>query len=168
MSSGIAFPRSLSFEGLTWHLIYNPTDPAAGVPPDVSNAKFDARCDPVRVAGQNQSLFMLIVDFVLPTRTTVDGQLIPERRMRAFKLSRVAVDSVNSIIPAELVFYLAEPLPGSQGSGAQRFLDTILGVAAEETAKRAAPDTSWCNILSNTAPTVSADKTTVVPERVDE
>lgn len=166
MVAGMAFPRSLVFDGLTWHLLYNPTDATSGVPPDVSGVPFDARCDPVKIGGQDNPWFLVTIDFNFPARATSDGRLIPERKMRAFKLSPVSVVSMDGIVLAEFVCYLAEPSPATQGSRAQRFIDTILGVVAEEQAKQVQPDTSWCAVLTNAQKTVNNDKTTttVTPE----
>lgn len=163
------FLKQIHYEGRNWHMTYDPAVATTTVPNLTGYKVINAECKMVNVPGQDKPLYMAVVDLVMPASVGTDGTVMPERRLKGFRLYPYQPASLESLKQNELVYYLAEPAHGT-GSESQVFLDTVLGITRDEAARTGAIDADWSHKLLGPAkpskketsqPSESADSITM-------
>lgn len=148
--AGFKFPQTIVYDGRVWHLQYAPDNPIT-VRPDMQGSQVvSATCDPVRVPGREQPLYVAILDIVFPARQDIYGNVMSERRLKGFRTYITPPPQLNpQTVPVEdCAFYVAEPSNEQTTSAAQRFFDAIMGQAQAEERKAKQADGAWCQELS--------------------
>lgn len=141
MVASSLFPEVITFDNTRWHLLHDPASAMTTQPNLEGSRVVRSTCDPVKVPNNNNNLYMVVVDLLFPAKV-IEGRMMSEKRLRAFRIYDHAPVSLDSVRPDEMVYYIAEP-SAENDSTAQGFLNTILGVAADETARKNVINTTW-------------------------
>ena len=144
MAVGAAFPDTIEFEGVKWHLLYCPGCPTMVVPNLSGSQIVGTTCDPVQIPGRDKPLFVSVVQILFPAQQTISGSISGERRLIAFRTYDYAVSDSRMIQPQDCVFYIAEPRTADSGSMAQRLYNALVGEQQKEAAAQEKADSSWC------------------------
>lgn len=136
------FPETLMFDGMTWHLVYDPKCDATVMPSFSEKDVQGMTCDTVRYPGRDTPVWLVMVSILIPSRMDGVGQLIGSRRMLAFRTFDRQPPTTYKVQPNECVYYVAEQ---SDGSAAQRFFNAIARVNTPQAVSATKPDTSWCD-----------------------
>ena len=142
--------KQIHYEGRNWHMTYDPAVATTTAPNLTGYNVVNAACKTVNVPGQDKPLYMAVVDLVMPASVGTDGTVMPERRLKGFRLYPYQPASLESIKQNELVYYLAEPAHGT-GSESQIFLDAVLGITREDASRAGAIDSDWSHKLLGSA-----------------
>lgn len=151
MAVGAAFPDSIEFDGVKWHLLYCPGCPTMVVP-NLDGAQIvGTTCDPVQIPGREKPLFVSMIQVIFPAQQTVSGSISGERRLIAFRTYDYAMSDFRMIQPQDCVFYIAEPRTAESGSMAQRLYNALVGERQKEQIAQAKADSSWCKQFEEAA-----------------
>lgn len=146
MANKSMFPDTITFDGTTWHMVYDPNCEATVMPSINEKDVQRMTCDAVRFPGRELPIWLVMVSILIPSRMDTSGQLIGARRMLGFRTFDRQPPTTYRVQPNELVYYVAEQ---SDGSAAQRFFNAVTRVDAISAQGQTKPDTSWCSQLAS-------------------
>lgn len=141
MANKSMFPDTITYDGSTWHMVYDPSCEATVMPGISEKDVQRMTCDMVRFPGRELPIWLVMVSILIPSRMDSAGQIIGARRMLGFRTFDRQPPTTYRVQPNELVYYVAEQ---SDGSAAQRFFNAVARISPDAPAISAKPDTSWC------------------------
>lgn len=150
MGAESAFPKVLEFDGIIWHLTYDPACEST-VQPNLAGSNVSGPfLEQVQMPGTDRPVFLVLLNIIFPARYNVSGQVIPERRMFAMRTydHKPFIQGLQMLNPSEFVFYIAEPSNNGSGSVGQRLIDAIVGASRERMEKKEKVDSSWTKMFT--------------------
>ena len=130
------FPSELVFENVKWRLIYDPANPVM-VKPDLSHSKVVRyTCDAVKLSGQDNPFYLATLNIVIPAQPQNGDVVTMDRMLLGVRIYPQPIAGLAQIKPAELLYYVAEPVFGTEGSRAQTLFNLLIGQAYEESKKQ--------------------------------
>ena len=150
MGAESAFPKVLEFDGVIWHLTYDPACETT-VQPNLAGSNVSGPfLDQVQMPGTDREVYLVLLDIIFPARYSVSGQVIPERRMFAMRTYdyKPFIKGLQTLNPSEFVFYVAEPVNQGNGSVGQRLIDAIMGASKERMEQKEKVDSSWTKMFT--------------------
>lgn len=130
------FPSELVFENMKWRLIYDPANPVM-VKPDLSHSKVVRyTCDAVKLSGQDNPFYLATLNIVIPAQPQNGDVVTMDRMLLGVRIYPQPIAGLAQIKPAELLYYVAEPVFGTEGSRAQTLFNLLIGQAYEESKKQ--------------------------------
>lgn len=144
MANTSVFPDTITFDGATWHMVYDPSCEATVMPSVDGKNVQRITCDAVKFPGRDLPVWLMMLQILVPSSMDGSGKLIGARRMLGFRTFERQPPTTYRVQPNELVYYVAEQ---SDGSAAQRFFNAITGQRGEPRPADK-PDTSWCQTFA--------------------
>lgn len=141
MANKSVFPPTIKFDGVTWHLVYDPSCEATVMPSINEQDVKNVTCDAVRFPGRDGVIWLMLMAIAVPSRRDSSGNIIGARRLLGFRTFDHQPSTAYRIQPNEFVYYVAEQ---SDGSAAQQFFNAVVGIGDPAVSTPNKPDTSWC------------------------
>lgn len=157
MSEDFHFPETLSLNGKTFHLVFDPGNPqrAQAVPNyDVMIPLATSVTQEIDLPGVGKK-WLAIVDAKSPAQSMRTGTPAIEQTYLCFRIVDGPISPLN--VPAREFVVYAEEVRPVQGNRAQGIIDTVLGFAMEGTQQQATNWTKQLSVAKNACKTEGAE-----------
>lgn len=141
------FREVINYDGIRWHLVYDPRNPnmlapsldGANISPlTVSQVKFP----------NGRDAWIVTMGVIFPAMTDITGKVTNARRMLGFRTFDREPKQGEPLPYKDMAYYLAEQETGNN-SAAQKFLDAITGQdqTEEQEQDEDKPDSAWTSMF---------------------